>query len=401
MNILILGMDGYIGWALAQKQLYLGNKVFGIDNFSRRENVSEMASDSAIPIANMERRISKIKEVYGERIEFHKGDLTNPDFTDDIVKKSAPDAIVHLAEQPSAPYSMIDQKHSVYTHQNNVIGNLNLIYAIKNYAPKSHLIKLGTMGEYGYDPGFVIPEGFFEIEYLGRKATVPYPKMAGSWYHWTKVHDSNNIMFACKTWGLKSTDIMQGIVYGTRLKDIPAYVYQPTRFDFDEAFGTVVNRYCAQAVIGHNLTVYGKGGQTRGFLALEDSVQCISLLIEKPPEDENYRVVNQFDEQYNVTDLANRVKKIGDDKGLDVTIENIENPRKEKEIHFYKADHKKLRDLGFKATRSINEEIGHILEDLIPHRDRIMKNKEAIIKQINWGSKEISPVINNKNLQTA
>jgi len=386
-------MDGYIGWALAQKQLYLGNKVFGVDNFSRRKNVQEMISDSAIPIADMEKRISKLKEVYGDRVEFHEGDLTDSNFTDDVVKKSTPDAIVHLAEQPSAPYSMIDQKHSVYTHQNNVIGNLNLLYSMKNYAPKAHLIKLGTMGEYGYDPGFDIPEGFFEIDYRGKRATVPYPKMAGSWYHWTKVHDSNNIMFACKVWGLKSTDIMQGIVYGTRIKDIPSYIYQPTRFDFDEAFGTVVNRYCAQAVIGHNLTVYGKGGQTRGFLALEDSVQCISLLIENPPEDENYRVVNQFDEQYDITNLANRVKRIGESKGLEFEIDNIENPRAEKETHYYNADHDKLRKLGFKATRSIDEEIGYILEDLAPHRDRIMKYKDSIVKQIKWKMEKVSPLL--------
>lgn len=395
LNVLILGMDGYIGWALAQKQLYLGNKVYGIDNFSRRKNVKEMQSDSAIPIESMEKRIKKIKEVYGERIEFYEGDLTNSSFVDDVIKKSTPEAIVHLAEQPSAPFSMIDQDHCISTHHNNVIGNLNLIYSMKNYAPKAHLIKLGTMGEYGYDPGFDIPEGFFEIEYRGKKATVPYPKMAGSWYHWTKVHDSNNIMFACKVWGLKSTDIMQGIVYGTRLKDIPSYIYQPTRFDFDEAFGTVVNRYCAQAIIGHNLTVYGKGGQTRGFLALEDSVQCISLLIQRPPVEENYRVVNQFDEQYDVTNLAQRVKKISESKGLEIQIENIENPRAEKEIHYYKADHKKLKELGFKPTRSIDEEIEFIIDDLLPHKNRILQYKNSILKQIKWKEVEkISPIVN-------
>jgi len=275
-----------------------------------------------------------------------------------------------------------------------VIGNLNLIYSMKNYAPNAHLIKLGTMGEYGYDPGLDIPEGFFEIEYRGKKAIVPYPKMAGSWYHWTKVHDSNNIMFACKVWGLKSTDIMHGIVYGTRLKDIPSYIYQPTRFDFDEAFGTVVNRYCAQAVIGHNLTIYGKGGQTRGFLALEDSVQCISLLINTPPEDENYRVVNQFDEQYDVTNLAQRVKKISESKGLTIEVENVENPRAEKEVHYYKADHEKLKGLGFKATRSIDEEIGYIIDDLIPHKDRILKYKNSILKQIKWKQVEkMAPIL--------
>lgn len=377
-------MDGYIGWPLAQYQLSIGNEVCGIDNFSRRAHVAEMGSTSALPILPMEFRLDELKNKYDSKISFFEADLLDKNFTNYILKKFSPDAIVHLAEQPAAPYSMIDQEHAVYTQQNNVIGTLNLLYAMKNFSPKAHLIKLGTMGEYGYDPGLDIPEGFFEIEYRGKKAQIPYPKMAGSWYHWTKVHDSNNIMFACKLWGLKSTDIMQGIVYGTRLKNIPENIYQHTRFDFDESFGTVINRYCAQAVIGHKLTIYGKGMQTRGFLALEDSIQCISILIEKPPEDENYRVVNQFDEQYNVTELAQKVKRIGDKKGLDVQIEPIENPRLEKEVHYYKADHNKLKELGFKPTRHIDQEIGIMLDDLIPYKQRIVKHQEAIIQKIKW-----------------
>ncbi len=384
MKVLILGMDGYIGWALAQHQLSIGNEVCGTDNFSRRDHVAEMGSTSALPISPMEFRLDDLQRHYDSKILFFEADLLDKNFTNYILKKFSPDAIVHLAEQPAAPYSMIDQDHAVYTHQNNVIGTLNLLYAMKNFAPKAHLIKLGTMGEYGYDPGLDIPEGFFEIEYRGKKAKIPYPKMAGSWYHWTKVHDSNNIMFACKIWGLKSTDIMQGIVYGTRLKNIPKNIYQHTRFDFDESFGTVINRYCAEAVMGHKLTPYGKGMQTRGFLALEDSIQCISLLMEKPPEDENYRVVNQFDEQYNVTELAKKVKRIGNRKGLDVEIEPIENPRLEKEIHYYNADHNKLKELGFKPTRHIDQEIGIMLDDLIPYKHIIEKYKDAIIQKIKW-----------------
>jgi len=377
-------MDGYIGWPLAQHQLSIGNEVCGIDNFSRRAHVAEMGSTSALPISPMEFRLDDLQRHYDSKISFFEADLLDKNFTNYILKKFSPDAIVHLAEQPAAPYSMIDQEHAVYTHQNNVIGTLNLLYAMKNFAPKAHLIKLGTMGEYGYDPGLDIPEGFFEIEYRGKKAKIPYPKMAGSWYHWTKVHDSNNIMFACKIWGLKSTDIMQGIVYGTRLKNLPKKIYQHTRFDFDESFGTVINRYCAQAVIGHKLTPYGKGMQTRGFLALEDSIQCISLLLENPPEDENYRVVNQFDEQYNVTELAQKVKRIGDKKDLDVEIEPIENPRIEKEVHYYNADHNKLKELGFKPTRHIDQEIEIMLDDLIPYKQRIVKHQEAIVKKIKW-----------------
>ena len=383
MKILILGIDGYIGWALALHQLSLGNEVCGIDNFSRRKNVEEMKSWSAIPILSMNERIKYLKEKYGDKITFFEGDLLDSQFINDIMKKSQPDSIVHLAEQPSAPYSMIDQNHTIYTHQNNVMGTLNLLFAIKNYAPKAHLVKLGTMGEYGYEAGLDITEGFFEIEFRGKKGMIPYPRQAGSWYHWTKVHDSNNIMFACKLWGLRSTDIMQGIVYGTRTNEI-IDKKDHTRFDFDESFGTVINRFCSQAVIGHPLSIYGAGGQTRGFLALVDSIQCISILLDKPAEENEYRVVNQFDEQYNVAELAKKIQTVGNKKNLNVQIQKFENPRLEKENHYYKADHNILKELGFKPTRLIDDEIDMMLDDLITYKDRINEKKDSIIKFLNW-----------------
>jgi len=385
VKILILGMDGYIGWPLALKQLSQGNEILGIDNFSRRKNVNEMDSWSAIPILSMSERLEQLKGEYGNKINFKEGDLLDKDFVNDVVKSFQPDAIVHLAEQPSAPFSMIDQDHCIYTLQNNVIGNINLLYAIKNHVPNVHLVKLGTMGEYGYDTGLEITEGFFNIEFRGKKATIPYPRQAGSWYHWSKVHDSNNIMFACKLWGIRSTDIMQGIVYGTRTNDI-VDEKNYTRFDFDEAFGTAINRFCAQAVINHPLTIYGEGGQTRGFLALNDSVQCISLLLEKPAEAKEYRVVNQFDQQYNVTELAQKIKTLGNKKGLDVEISKFDNPRVEKEKHYYKVDHNKLRELGFKATREIDDELDIMLDDLIKHKDRIEEKKHSIVKALKWRS---------------
>jgi len=383
MKILILGIDGYIGWALALHQLSLGNEVCGIDNFSRRKNVEEMKSWSAIPILSMNERIKYLKEKYGDKITFFEGDLLDSQFINDVMKKSQPDSIVHLAEQPSAPYSMIDQNHTIYTHQNNVMGTLNLLFAIKNYAPKAHLVKLGTMGEYGYEAGLEITEGFFEIEFRGKKGMIPYPRQAGSWYHWTKVHDSNNIMFACKLWGLRSTDIMQGIVYGTRTNEI-IDKKDHTRFDFDESFGTVINRFCSQAVIGHPLSIYGAGGQTRGFLALVDSIQCISILLDKPAEENEYRVVNQFDEQYNVAELAKKIQTVGNKKNLNVQIQKFENPRLEKENHYYKADHNILKELGFKPTRLIDDEIDMMLDDLITYKDRINEKKDSIIKFLNW-----------------
>jgi len=385
MKVLILGLDGYIGWSLALHQLALGNEVCGVDNFSRRKCVDEVGSWSAIPILPMEKRLEHLKKEYGNKISFFEGDIIDQQFTNDVVKKFQPDGIVHLAEQPSAPYSMIDQEHTIYTQSNNVIGTLNVVYAIKNHAKKAHLVKLGTMGEYG-TPDLDIAEGFIEVEFRGKKATIPYPRFAGSWYHWSKVHDSNNVMFACKLWGLRSTDVMQGVVYGTRTKEITEENLF-TRFDFDEVFGTVINRYCAQAVIGHPLTVYGKGGQTRGFLALEDSIQCISILLDNPPQMGDYRVLNQFDEQYKVRELADRVKRIGDKKGLDVGVQSIENPRLEKEEHYYKADHDQLKKLGFKATRHIDDEISIMLDDLIEHKDRINEKKESIVKILKWQGK--------------
>jgi len=356
VKIFITGMDGYIGWPLSLRQLALGNEVCGIDNFSRRKNVEEMSSHSALPILSMEERMKLLKNRYGDKVQFHEGDLLDPQFIDDVFKKFQPETIVHLAEQPSAPYSMIDQEHNVYTQKNNVIGNLNLLHSMHRHTPKAHLVKLGTMGEYGYDPGLEIPEGFFEIEFRGKKATVPFPRLAGSWYHWTKVHDSNNIMFACKVWGIKSTDIMQGIVYGTKTAEIENEDFH-TRFDFDEAFGTVINRFCAEAVIGYPITVHGLGGQTRGFLALADSIKCISLLIDNPPNPKEYRVVNQFDEQHSVMELAKLVQNIGNEKGLNVEVKSKENPR---------------------------EEIGIMLDDLSRYKDRIEQKKDVIVKNIKW-----------------
>jgi len=382
MKILICGMDGYIGWALALHQLALGNEVVGIDNYSRRKNVEEVGSWSAIPILPMEKRIENLKKEYGDKINFFEGDLLDPQFTNDVVKKFQPDGIVHLAEQPSAPFSMIDQNHTVYTQQNNVIGTLNLIHAIKNFVPKTHLVKLGTMGEYG-TPDIDIAEGFFEVEFRGKKATIPYPRLAGSWYHWSKVHDSNNIMFACKLWNLSSTDIMQGVVYGTKTNEIKDE-NNFTRFDFDEIFGTAINRFCAQAVVGYPLTPYGKGYQIRGFLALVDSIQCMSLLLENPAELGEYRVINQFDEQYKIIELAERVQNIGNKKGLEVEIKNVENPRVELEEHYYKADHEKLKKIGFKPTRNIDDEIGIMLDDLLVYKERINEKKDTIRKVLKW-----------------
>jgi nucleoside-diphosphate-sugar epimerase len=394
-KVLIIGIDGYIGWSLAMNLATRGHIVAGIDNLSRRRNVAKIGSISATPIREMEDRITVFDLVFSDArggISFKEGDLLDYSFARDYIKWFKPDTIVHLGEQPSAPFSMIDREHAVYTQHNNVIGNLNLLYAIKEIVPDCHLLKLGTMGEYGYDTELEIPEGFFEIEYKGKKATVPFPRMAGSWYHWSKVHDSNNIMFACKLWGLRSTDVMQGIVYGTRTKQMVADELL-TRFDFDECFGTAINRFCAQAVIGHKLTPYGKGGQTRGYLALTDSIQCLTIATENPPEKGEYRVFNQLDQLYKINDLANTVQHVAKKKGMDVEIESVENPRVEKEEHTYKVQAEKLRKLGFKQTRTLEEEVDIMLSDLRRFKNRILTKREVILPKTYWKQLSYHPPV--------
>jgi UDP-sulfoquinovose synthase len=391
MTVLICGADGYIGWPLSLHLAVRGTeKVVGVDNFTRRRMIDEIGSQSATPIQDMERRERAYNEEFGkENFEFIYGDLQNKDFVRYLFKKYQPRAIFHLGEQPSAPYSMIDVDHAVFSQVNNVVGTLNILFAMQEFAPDAHLIKLGTMGEYG-TPNIDIPEGFFEVEFRGRKDTLPFPRQAGSWYHQSKVHDSNNIMFACRIWKLCSTDIMQGVVYGTRTEEMVNDDLL-TRFDYDECFGTAINRYCAEAVIGHVLTPYGRGEQKRGFLALTDSIQCLTIALDNPPKRGEYRVFNQLDDVYSINELAQKVKKVASNMGLKVEIDHVENPRIEKEEHYYMVDHEKLPSLGFKPTRSLEEELEIMLTDLLMYRDRIAEKKHVIKPKIRWA--RVEPIV--------
>jgi len=383
MRVLIAGIDGYLGWPLALHLATRGHDVYGIDNFSRRKNVAEVGSCSGIPIPNLRTRLEVARNLLGLRIKFFHGDLRKYQDALSVMRESKPDAIVHLGEQPSAPYSMIDSKHASFTQENNVTGTLNLLWAMKESSPNAHLVKLGTMGEYG-TPNIEIPEGFFEIEYRGRKDRLPFPRQPGSFYHLSKVHDSANIALACKIWGLMSTDIMQGVVYGTRPDDITDPRLH-TRFDFDETFGTVINRFCAQAIIGFPLSPYGKGKQRRGFIALVDSIQCLTIAIENPPKKAGeYRVFNQLDEIYGINELAELVRKAADSLGISVEILSVENPRIEMEEHFYKVEHENLKRLGFRPTRHIDEELGIMLTDLVKFKSRVQAKKGAIAPRFRW-----------------
>jgi UDP-sulfoquinovose synthase len=278
---------------------------------------------------------------------------------------------------------MVDVHHATFVQVNNVVSTFNLMFAIRDLQPEAHLLKLGTMGEYG-TPNVDIPEGFFEIEYRGRRDRMPFPRQPGSFYHLSKVHGSNNIMFACKVWKLRATDVMQGVVFGTRIDEMGSDERLLTRLDFDESFGTAINRFCCQAVIGHPLTPFGRGHQKRGFLPLRDSMQCLTLALENPPQAGEYRVFNQFEEVYGLTELAEKVLRVAGQLGLKVEIHNLENPRKEMEEHYYKPDHQNLRDLGYKPTHDVEAEMKIMLADLMKYRDRIEGKREVLIPKIRW-----------------
>jgi len=383
MRVCITGVDGYLGWTLAQYLAARGHEVAGCDLFLRRRCVEEIGSQSATPIRSMKERLAAFQENFGKELVFEKGDLRDYDFVLQFLKFFQPEAVVHLGEMSSAPYSMIDVHHCVFTQTNNIVGTLNILYAMKEVCPQAHLVKLGTMGEYG-TPNIDIPEGFFTIEYRGRSDTLPFPRQAGSWYHQTKVHDSHNIIFACKIWGLRSTDIMQGVVFGSRIDETGDDERLLTRFDFDQCFGTVINRFCAQAVIGQPLSPFGAGQQMRGFLPLRDSMQCLTLAINNPPKEGEYRTFNQFDKVYSVTQLAQKVKRAAAEFGLNVNISNIENPRKEMEKHYYNPDRRHLLDLGYKPNYHMVEELRVMFRDLIRYRNRIEEKKETLIPDIRW-----------------
>lgn len=383
MRVLITGVDGYLGWTLGIYLADRGHEVAGIDNYARRLWVGQMGSQSAIPIAPMAERLSAYREHAGQNLRFYKGDLTDYSFVVNAYKSFRPEAIVYLGEMPSAPYSMVDVHNAVYTQTNNIMGTLVSLYAIREAVPECHLVKLGTMGEYG-TPNVDIPEGWFELDYRGRKERMLFPRRAGSWYHQSKVHDSNNIEMACRLWGLRSTDVMQGVVYGTGIPEMGDHPDLRTRFDFDQAFGTAINRFCAQATIGLPLTPYGKGHQKRGFLPLCDSMQCLVLAVENPSAEGEYRVFNQFEDVYDVTSLAEKVQKIGNEFGLEVKIHPMENPRAEAEQHYYNPDHQRLLDLGYEPSQDMEAELRRVFEDLIPFRHRIEERSESQFPDIRW-----------------
>jgi UDP-sulfoquinovose synthase len=372
MRVLILGGDGYLGWPTALRFSARGHEVAVVDNFSRRRWHREQGTDSLTPIGELDARIDAWREASGAQIRSYVGAVEDGDFLDAVVAEVRPEAVVHYGEQPSAPYSMMSRERAVETQQTNVIGTLNLLFSLRDHVPDCHLVKLGTMGEYG-TPNIDIEEGFIEIEHKGRSDTLPFPKLPGSLYHCSKVHDSTNLHFACRIWGLRATDLNQGVVYGVETEETAGDERLITRFDYDEVFGTVLNRFCVQAVIGHPLTVYGSGGQTRGFLNIRDTLQCVELAVENPAERGEFRVFNQFTEQFSVAELAALVKVAAEHLGYTAEIQHVENPRVELEEHYYNAVHTKLLDLGLKPTLLGEELVESMLHAIERHKGRVIE----------------------------
>jgi UDP-sulfoquinovose synthase len=386
MRVLILGGDGYLGWPTALRFSERGHEVSVLDNFARRRWHHELGTDSLTPIRSLADRIDAWKAVSGQVIEAHVGDVEDAEFLDRVIGDFLPEVVVHYGEQPSAPFSMISRRHAIDTQRSNVLGTLNLLFSIRDHVPGCHLVKLGTMGEYG-TPNIDIEEGYLEIEHKGRRDVLPFPKQPGSLYHLSKVHDSHNIHFACRAWGLAATDLNQGVVYGLETEETALDERLVNRFDYDEIFGTALNRFCVQAVIGHPLTIYGSGTQTRGFLNIRDTLRCVELAVDSPPTLGEFRVFNQFTEQFSVLELAHLVQRAGATLEHDVKLAHYVNPRFEAENHYYNATHTKLLELGLEPHFLGEELVRSMLGTLARYRDRVVTR--ALAPRTRWNPGEL------------
>jgi UDP-sulfoquinovose synthase len=389
MRILVLGGDGYLGWPTAMYFSRRGHSVGLVDNFAKRRWEEQLGIEPLIPIASLEQRVQAWREVTGKTVDVFVGDLIGFDFIEATLSSFRPDAVVHYGEQPSAPFSMMDPEKASFTQVNNVVGTLNLLWAMKSVAPQCHLVKLGTLGEYG-TPNIDIEEGFIEVEHKGRKDLLPFPKQPGSFYHLSKVHDSHNIMFACRVWHLASTDLNQGIVYGIETEETELDPRLATSFHYDAVFGTVLNRFCVQAVAEIPLTVYGKGMQKRGLLNIRDTLRCVELALSNPPAPGQYRVFNQFTEVFSVSELAQLVATQARKLGLRVRVEHLANPRIEQEEHYYNVVNSNLLRLGLKPRLLSQELIDTILKKLRSFAPRIRPH--IVFPHVSWdGSGKLDP----------
>ena len=380
-KIMILGGDGYCGWATALHLSNRGYEVAIVDNMCRRTFDDQLGFNSLTPIKGIHERVRAWEEVSGKRIELFVGDICDYEFLSAAFTAFDPTACVHFGEQRSAPYSMMDRSRAVFTQTNNVMGTINVCYAIKEFAPECHLIKLGTMGEYG-TPNIDIEEGYITIEHNGRTDTLPYPKQGNSFYHLSKCHDSANMLMCTKTWKMRTTDLNQGVVYGVATPETMMDERLVNRLDYDAVFGTALNRFAIQAAVGHPMTVYGKGGQTRGFLNITDTCKCIQIACDNPAPPGDMKVYNQFTEQFSVNELAALITEAGQKLGLDPKVISVPNPRTEMEEHYYNAKHSKLQDMGLQPNLMKESILESLLTTVVKYQDNV--DQRLILPAVNW-----------------
>jgi UDP-sulfoquinovose synthase len=381
MRVLILGGDGYLGWATAMNLSNLGYEVAVVDNYFRRRASRELNREPLIPLPNLHQRAALWEAVSGRRVEVHIGDICDYPFLLRVFRQFQPAGVVHYAEQPAAPYSMMGQKEAVFTLTNNLVGTANLVHALKETDINCHLVKLGTMGVYG-TPNIDIEEGYLEVEHKGRKHKFLYPKAPGSLYHLTKAQDGDLLYFYCRIWDIRVTDLNQGPVYGIETEEFRQDERLGPIFNYDDVFGTVLNRFLVQAVAGIPLTVYGKGGQTRGYLDIRDTLACVELALRHPAGAGEYRVFNQFVETFSVNDLAAKVQEAGKRLGLKVRIQNIANPRREAEEHYYNPAHTGLLSLGLQPHYLTEEVMVGMLQVVARYKDNI--DKALAYPEVKW-----------------
>jgi UDP-sulfoquinovose synthase len=380
-NILILGGDGYLGWPTAMNLTAAGHTVAVADNYLRRTICLQEDCPPLFAVPTLQERADRWQALSGHQVAVHTGDLCDWDFISRLFEQVQPDAVVHYAEQPSAPYSMQNRQTASLTVKNNLDVTLNAIFAVKEYAPEAHIIKLGTMGEYG-TPDIDIEEGWITVTHKGREQKFLYPRQAGSLYHTTKIMDTDLLWFYVRMWDLKVTDLMQGPVYGLLTDENQGAEALFPFFNYDELFGTVVNRFIVQAVADYPLTVYGKGGQTRGYLDIRDTLQCVKLSLENPAQKGDLRIFNQFVETFSVNQLAELVQATGQRFDLDVKIKSLPNPRKEAEDHYYNPVHTGLLDLGLKPHYLTEDVLGEMMETVLKYKKNI--RQECIFRGVKW-----------------
>ncbi len=381
MRVLILGADGYLGWPTAMHFAALGHDVIAVDNYLRRSLSRDNDVEPLWNTPNLVARARIWEDQGGRPIEVRIGDLMDWYFTAKVFSETSPDVIVHYAEQPSAPYSMLDHNAGRLTLLNNLGVTANIIYATRDYCPDAHIVKLGTMGEYG-TPNIDIEEGWLDVHHNGREQRFLYPRQASSLYHTTKIMDTDLLWYYVRMWGLRVTDLMQGPVYGIFSEESRRDDRLLTFFNYDELFGTVVNRFVVQAVAGYPLTVYGKGGQTRGYLNILDTLNCVRLSMDHPADKGELRIFNQFTETFSVNELAERVQRVGSQLGLNVEVNNIENPRKELEEHYYNPKHTGLLELGLVPNLMTDEVLTEMMEKVLRYKDSIEHHK--IFRGAKW-----------------